>query len=124
MRKAVNGRFKRSVSIPQGSRARRLRRRSSLDLPKSTVSLKVNELEQRLGVRLFHRTTRKVSLTEEGQLYCENCLPLLAVARRCSPLLAVARRCSMRCRMLVMRWRSLSERESLAYQEVRVGCCE
>ena len=41
----------------------------TLDLPKSTVSLKVNELEQRLGVRLFHRITRRVSLTEEGRLY-------------------------------------------------------
>ena len=49
----------------------------SLDLPKSTVSLKTKELEQRLGVRLFHRTTRRVSLTEEGRLYYENCLPIL-----------------------------------------------
>ncbi|MBD2310006.1 LysR family transcriptional regulator [Chroococcidiopsis sp. FACHB-1243] len=49
----------------------------SLDLPKSTVSLKVNALEQRLGVRLFHRTTRRVALTEEGRLYYENCLPIL-----------------------------------------------
>ncbi|MEH2148505.1 LysR family transcriptional regulator [Nostoc sp.] len=49
----------------------------SLDLPKSTVSVKVNELEQRLKVRLFHRTTRRVSLTEEGRLYYENCLPIV-----------------------------------------------
>ena len=37
----------------------------------SSISRQVNELESELGVRLFHRTTRKLSLTEAGQLYYE-----------------------------------------------------
>jgi DNA-binding transcriptional LysR family regulator len=35
------------------------------------VSRQVNELEEDLGARLFARTTRKLSLTEAGQLYYE-----------------------------------------------------
>jgi DNA-binding transcriptional LysR family regulator len=38
-----------------------------LRLPKATVSRKVRGLEERLGVRLLHRTTRKVTLTEAGE---------------------------------------------------------
>ena len=40
----------------------------ALRLPKATVSRKVGALETRLGVRLLQRTTRKVSLTEAGEL--------------------------------------------------------
>lgn len=43
----------------------------SLGMPRSTVSRWVQELEQRLGVRLLERTTRKVELTEIGAGYYE-----------------------------------------------------
>lgn len=38
-----------------------------LNLPRSTVSLRVRALETRLGVRLFKRSTRSVALTQEGR---------------------------------------------------------
>ena len=41
----------------------------ALSIPKSKLSRRVAELEQRLGVRLLQRTTRKLSLTEAGELY-------------------------------------------------------
>ena len=44
-----------------------------LCVPRSTVSARVRALEERLNVRLLHRTTRRVSLTEEGRLYKERC---------------------------------------------------
>jgi DNA-binding transcriptional LysR family regulator len=45
----------------------------ALRLPKTTVSRKVQELETRLGAQLLHRTTRKLGLTEAGNLYFEHC---------------------------------------------------
>lgn len=41
----------------------------SLGMSKAAVSRYVSELEQRLGVRLMHRTTRKLSLTPEGEVF-------------------------------------------------------
>lgn len=43
----------------------------ALSMPKSTVSRKVFELEERLGSRLLQRTTRKLSLTDVGRTYYE-----------------------------------------------------
>jgi DNA-binding transcriptional LysR family regulator len=44
-----------------------------LALSRSAVGKAIARLETRLGVRLFHRTTRVQSLTEEGQAYYERC---------------------------------------------------
>jgi DNA-binding transcriptional LysR family regulator len=44
-----------------------------LGLSASAVDKAVVRLEQRLGVRLFHRNTRNMALTEEGRLFRERC---------------------------------------------------
>lgn len=49
-----------------------------LDLPRSTVSEAVRALEQRLGARLLHRTTRKVTPTQDGLAFFERCQHLIA----------------------------------------------
>ena len=40
-----------------------------LALPKSTVSARIQSLEQRLGAQLFKRSTRQLALTDEGNAY-------------------------------------------------------
>jgi DNA-binding transcriptional LysR family regulator len=45
-----------------------------LGVPKSKLSRRVADLESRLGVRLLQRTTRKLSLTEVGEVYLRHCL--------------------------------------------------
>lgn len=50
----------------------------ALDMSKPTVSRYVSDLEQRLGVRLLQRTTRKLSLTEEGTAFYGRCKAVLA----------------------------------------------
>lgn len=43
-----------------------------LGMPKSTVSRKVAELEERVGARLLQRTTRTLGLTDAGRAYAEH----------------------------------------------------
>ena len=46
-------------------------------MPKATASTSVQQLEEQLGVRLLHRTTRQVSLTQDGQSFIERARALL-----------------------------------------------
>ena len=51
---------------------------NQLALSPSAVGKAVARLEQRLGVRLFHRSTRSITLTEEGQHLLESCRRIFA----------------------------------------------
>lgn len=56
-----------------------------LGVPKTTISKKVSDLENELGVRLLNRTTRHVSLTEAGarlHAHCEQALRQMELAER------------------------------------------
>lgn len=50
-------------------------------MPNSTLSRRVSELEKAIGLRLLHRTTRKIELTEAGQLYYERSKRIVDEAR-------------------------------------------
>ncbi|WP_417068534.1 LysR family transcriptional regulator [Niveibacterium terrae] len=49
----------------------------ALQASKPAVSRLIADLEARLGVRLLHRTTRRLSLTEEGEVFHARCRELL-----------------------------------------------
>lgn len=49
----------------------------ALGLPRSSVTITIQRLEQHLGVRLLHRSTRQLRLTGEGEVYVERCRAIL-----------------------------------------------
>ncbi|MBA3595007.1 MAG: LysR family transcriptional regulator [Polaromonas sp.] len=63
------------AAVDAGSFALAARRRQ---LTRSAVAKSIARLEARLGVRLFLRTTRSQSLTEDGQAYYERCQRVFA----------------------------------------------
>lgn len=63
----------------------------SLGLPKSTLSRRIADLEARLGLRLLQRTTRKLSLTEAGEIYHRHCVALREQAEAADEALAQVR---------------------------------
>jgi DNA-binding transcriptional LysR family regulator len=58
-----------------------------LHLSRSAVGKSIARLEERLGVRLFQRTTRSQSLTDNGALFYERCLRALEEIRGAESLL-------------------------------------
>lgn len=50
----------------------------TLGLPKGSVSRQIQALENQLGCRLLHRTTRRVHLTQDGMVYYERAKDLLS----------------------------------------------
>ncbi|MSO81118.1 MAG: LysR family transcriptional regulator [Alphaproteobacteria bacterium] len=67
------GLFVRAVDTGSFSAAAR-----QMSLTPSAVSKQISRLEDRLGVRLFNRTTRRLAQTEEGVAYYERCRRILA----------------------------------------------
>ena len=65
--------FVRSVELEGFSAAAR-----ELALTPSAISKIITRTENRLGVRLLNRTTRKLVLTEEGESYFSHCRRILA----------------------------------------------
>ncbi|MBN3724060.1 LysR family transcriptional regulator [Burkholderia sp. Ac-20379] len=61
-----------------------------LGISASAVGKSIARLERSLGVRLFHRTTRRVTLTEEGRHFHERCHRILEDLREAEAMLSEA----------------------------------
>ena len=82
----------------------------ALNIPTSTLSRRVSELERSVGMRLLNRSTRKIDLTEAGAIYFERCRHIVEEARVAhDQLLDMAVQpkagCASRCRPA---WRNCS----------------
>jgi DNA-binding transcriptional LysR family regulator len=62
-----------------------------LAMPSTTVSRKIQKLEDTLGVRLLQRSTRKLHLTDIGRHYFENCQQSLVAIEEANALVSQSR---------------------------------
>ena len=63
----------------------------ALDVQKSMLSRRIGLLEERLGVRLLNRSSRRFSVTEIGREYYERCVAMLVEAEAAEQVIATAR---------------------------------
>lgn len=54
----------------------------ALDIPLSSLSRRIKDLEKSLGLQLLHRTTRSVELTESGKSFYESCDVIMSELQR------------------------------------------
>lgn len=62
----------------------------ALDMPTSTLSRRISHLEKSIGIRLLHRTTRQVELTELGRSYFVRCQHIIEQAQSAHEELSAA----------------------------------
>lgn len=63
----------------------------AMQVPKSKLSRRIAALEERLGVRLIQRSTRRFSVTELGQIYYRHCKAMLVEAEAAQEAIALHR---------------------------------
>lgn len=63
----------------------------ALGIPKSKLSRRVRELEDRLGVRLLQRSTRRMAVTELGQEYYRHCVAMMVEAEAAQEAIELTR---------------------------------
>src|SRR5262245_3688920 len=68
-----------------------VRAAEALDLSPATVTGHVQSLEKHLKTKLLNRTTRKLSLTDEGAAYVEHCRQILGQMEEADGMLASSR---------------------------------
>jgi DNA-binding transcriptional LysR family regulator len=64
---------------------------SELGVTKSAVGRAVSRLEARLGAKLLHRTTRRLTMTSDGETWLEHCIAALAELDRGEGVLSSGR---------------------------------
>ncbi len=62
-----------------------------LDMAPASVTTHVRALESRLGVRLLNRTTRRLSLTDEGRVFFDRCRTIIAEVDETEELVSASR---------------------------------
>lgn len=62
-----------------------------MDVPAATLTRRLQQLEQRLGYQLLHRSARRLQPTAEGQEYYDRCSPLLQALQQATENLEQSR---------------------------------